>query len=215
MESIPLEQLDYDLTEQILDTVAEHTAELSDLITRTIDLEGDGVASETYVDEQITERQAIVKVNQTSLTEIDLIYFMQSLDDGMYRIKTDLWGHEFLFISDMNLPDDPDVEEPVLSLRKEYARYTSNGTSYRYDFELNDWVLSAGGGAGGGGGDVVTIQLTPVPLNFPLNFSHALGTDLSVTVNFTHSELQFATLRILRGTTEVEVRGVNLVFKIY
>ena len=128
----------------------------------------------------------------------------------MYRIKTDLWGHEFLFISDMNLPDDPDVEEPVLSLRKEYARYTSNGTSYRYDFELNDWVLSAGGGAGGGGGDVVTIQLTPVPLNFPLNFSHALGTDLSVTVNFTHSELQFATLRILRGTTEVEVRGVNL-----
>ena len=137
---------------------------------------------------------------------------MQSLENGIYKIKTQLWGDELLFVSDMYLPVDPEAEVPVLELTKEYSRYTANGTSYRYDFELLDWVLSAGGGpgGGGGGGDVVTIQLTPVPLNFPLNFSHALGTDLSVTVNFTHSELQFATLKILRGTTEVEVRGVSL-----
>ena len=69
-------------------------------------------------DEQITERQAIVKVNQTSLTEIDFNLFHANIRDGMYRIKTDLWGHEFLFISDMNLPVDPDVEEPVLELKK-------------------------------------------------------------------------------------------------
>src|SRR5690554_814754 len=174
-----------------------------------------GVLTFTKYDDTTKEidlKQSIVKVNQTSLTEVDLVYFMQTLEDGMYRIKTDLWGHEFLFVSDMNLPVDEDAEgeeEPILELRKEYARYTSNGTSYRYDFELNDWVMSAGGGPGGGG-EVTTIQLTPVPLNFPLNFSHALGTDLLVTVNFTHSELEFATLRILRGTSEVEVRGVNL-----
>ena len=190
----------------------ETVTDLSITGSATIDSQGQTINSITrkdYVDEQITIRQAIVKANQATLTEPDLVYFMQTLEEGMYRIKTDLWGHEFLFVSDMYLPVDPEAEVPVLQLTKEYSRYTANGTSYRYDFELLDWVLSAGGGAGGGG-EVTTIQLTPVPLNFPLNFAHALGTDLSVTVNFTHSELQFATLKILRGTAEVETRGVNL-----
>ena len=86
------------------------------------------------------------------------------------------------------LPDKDVVweedQEPTLVSYKEFARYTSNGASFRYNEDLGDWEMSAGGG--GGGGSVSAMRLTPLS---PLNIIHVPGQPLTLSFNYAHSSI--------------------------
>ena len=73
---------------------------------------------------------------------------MVTIDNGIYKI-IHLRGDELLFVSDMLLPDKSIVwqedEEPTLVSYKEFARYTPNGASFRYNeyLEIGKWQAAA------------------------------------------------------------------------
>lgn len=155
----------------------------------------DGIATEEYVDEQITNRNSIVRLDTTApLKELELVPFMQELANGIYSIVTAKYGYEFLFISDMWLvvPGQEQDEEPELELRKEYARYTADGSSFRYDAATQDWVLSAGGGGGSNGGSVLYVGDKQPPNGKYQIWIDTSGVEISETQTITNQAVLMA-----------------------
>ena len=225
---------DIDVKVPSLDTLSDYL-ELADIGVKVPPLNKDGLIPNKFISRDITIEVATVKTIEEMLalpniyigdvvkvTDLNKAFQLRSvpsndfsnwhsfIDEVLFR---NFWTYETID----QFPEIGDVKNLYLAtkydaaLEDEEEKLEDYNMLYRWNDEASAYVAVAGqGSGGGGGGGFVTLQLIPVPLNTPLNFSHALGTDLSVTVKFTHSELQFATLKILRGATEVEVRGVNL-----
>jgi hypothetical protein len=146
----------------------------------------DGVYNAITEIEELKNTAAIIKVDLPELlSEESLIQFMQTLNNGIYEIMTEKYGYELLFISDMwqVIKGQEQEEEPELELRKEYARYTADGSSYKFDAEMQEWVMAAGGGGGGGGGGdsgASKVRVVPFPLGTPTTLNVAEGTPASI-----------------------------------
>ena len=96
-----------------------------------------------------------------------IINFYNNSLDGIYRVITAEYGHEFLFIDKTN---------------SYYSRITPSGKVYAYDFENQLWNQVSGGGTGGGtGGDSTLITLENIS---PLFFSSSITAPTSIKFNW-------------------------------
>lgn len=129
--------------------------------------------NETFVklDERLkmVEEDWFKRLDGENISEADLINLVTNCEDGFFVVNTEQFGDEFIFVQQDG---------------KAIARYTATGESYKLDFDIMDWELSAGGGSGGGGGGGSSLRLTALTA---LELTTAVGAETLLAYNFKSS----------------------------